>query len=343
MGVYHETATPTVAFNPYLPAIGRVLEVLRRYGPGATIEISNRDLADAAGMQSAGHIPQLLRQLVKHKQIERVTTPRGSLIMVVGDWAIPHGDQLPYQNAIDPTWDHAGPQDASDPMWDQPNPTVLRDQSIIRTDERSHMTDRSIVVGSMVHDARSSSTTTTPDQNTNRGGAGGGERIADACDPDRDRFELAALVLAELGADSVTLATIRASQPDLTPSEILPQWQLALEEERTGGVKSARRLLFGQLMKPGGRVYASRMTSAAVPINPAAYADDPGFKLGSDAAPPSESEQREAAYRDAHWRAVDLLRPGAPFRDMAIVVERLVAGDSDEQALKALALERGTP
>ena len=64
MASYHESATTSVAFNPYLPAIGRVLEVLRSYGPGATIEINNRDLASAAGC-SPGRIPALLRKQIK--------------------------------------------------------------------------------------------------------------------------------------------------------------------------------------------------------------------------------------------------------------------------------------
>lgn len=84
---YHTTASPTVAapaFNPYLPAIGRVLEVLAALAPlGTAIETCNRDLAAAVGLRSAGTIPGVLRTLEADGYIERVTTPRGSLIVVL--------------------------------------------------------------------------------------------------------------------------------------------------------------------------------------------------------------------------------------------------------------------
>lgn len=76
--VYH-------TFNRYLPAIGRVLQVLQSYGPiGTTLQICNRDLARAADC-SAGRIPALLRTLEADHEIERVTSPQGSLIVVLGD------------------------------------------------------------------------------------------------------------------------------------------------------------------------------------------------------------------------------------------------------------------
>jgi hypothetical protein len=52
-----------------------------------------------------------------------------------------------------------------------------------------------------------------------------------------------------------------------------------------------------------------------------------------------EAIQRNAAYRDAHWHAQELLGPGAAYQDMAIVVEALVAGATDAQALAALGAE----
>lgn len=82
MSSYSTTVTPTVTFNPYLPLPGRVLEVLGLYGPaGTAIETCNRDLARAAGC-SAGAIPAALRTLEADGHIERVTSPRGSLIVV---------------------------------------------------------------------------------------------------------------------------------------------------------------------------------------------------------------------------------------------------------------------
>ena len=52
-----------------------------------------------------------------------------------------------------------------------------------------------------------------------------------------------------------------------------------------------------------------------------------------------EAERRSEAYRNAHWHAGELLGPGAAFQDMAIVVNALVEGASDAQALAELAKE----
>jgi hypothetical protein len=66
--------------------------------------------------------------------------------------------------------------------------------------------------------------------------------------------------------------------------------------------------------------------------------------LPPPADPPHDTEayRRAELYRSAHFRAKDLLGPGAPLADMAIVVEALVAGASDAQALTALEAERST-
>lgn len=121
MAVYHETATATITFNPYLPAIGRVLQVLQSYGPsGATLQICNRDLARAADC-SAGRIPALLRTLEADERIERVTSAQGSLIVVLG------GD-LPIVDRPAPSdqgiVDRSGPDSASERsgMVDPPTP-----------------------------------------------------------------------------------------------------------------------------------------------------------------------------------------------------------------------------
>jgi hypothetical protein len=115
--IYHQSATLSVApFNPYLPAIGRVLQVLTSLAPaGSTIQINNRDLAEAADLKSAGHIPRLLRQLEAHGRIERVTSSQGSLIVVVDAALIPHADQ-PFIAS------------QSDPDQDQPDVMETRDQ-----------------------------------------------------------------------------------------------------------------------------------------------------------------------------------------------------------------------
>jgi len=70
------------AFNPYLPLVGRLFDVLLSAGaPGTTIEICNRTLAELAHC-SAGAIPAALRRLEADGYIERVVTSQGSLIVV---------------------------------------------------------------------------------------------------------------------------------------------------------------------------------------------------------------------------------------------------------------------
>lgn len=117
--------------NPYVivPAIGRVLEALwaraQRLGQ-ATFTVSNRQLAETAGLASAGHIPRLLRQLEAdgHLSLDgrtvtltRTPIPTGDAIPRGIGNAIPTGIKTP-ENAIprgiDPNADHP-----SDPAWDR--------------------------------------------------------------------------------------------------------------------------------------------------------------------------------------------------------------------------------
>ena len=50
-----------------------------------------------------------------------------------------------------------------------------------------------------------------------------------------------------------------------------------------------------------------------------------------------EDQGLNEIYREAHWRARALIGPGAPIGAMAIVVEAIVNGASDDQALDQLA------
>ena len=143
-GAYHPSATAAVTFNPFLPAIGRVYQVLCDAAPaGATIEINNRDLAAAAGLQSAGHIPRLLRQLETKGYIERIADRGGSLIVVTDrsrmrdhDAADRAGDP-----AGDPDRDHPPVAASGDPDRDHADRVLMRDRSSVRVDDRSRMRD----------------------------------------------------------------------------------------------------------------------------------------------------------------------------------------------------------
>src|SRR5262245_57433025 len=110
MEVYHEGATSAALFNPYLPAIGRVLHILRSYGPaGTTIQICNRDLARAA-LCSAGAIPAILKRLEVDGMIERVTSHQGSLISVVDQTP----DRIPTRSEGDQESDRANRTETPD-------------------------------------------------------------------------------------------------------------------------------------------------------------------------------------------------------------------------------------
>lgn len=322
MEVYHEVATGTVTFNPYLPAIGRVLEVLRGYGPaGTTIELTNRDLSTAAAC-SAGSLPGILRSLEARGHIERVTSPRGSLIVV-------RSDQRSDQHA-DRSFNPSGCDQSHDRFFGAINAT-----DAIETPDRSESADQDSDpphTPHMVHDL-SSSRSTAADQRFTIGGVWGGDAlIADFGDQDADQesdpLSAAALVLAELGADPVTLAKIYAAQPDLTPGDILPQWEIAQAQERDGDARNARRLLFGTLMKPNGRVYG-RATAAQVDW--AAYAADPQFQPTSD--PIRERAERlmppMTALNNRTWTA-----------DLQFVMAEMMAGASDDQVRDALAVRQ---
>src|SRR6185295_15679902 len=120
-------------FNPYLPLVGRLLDVLLIYGPpGTAIETCNRTLAQLAYC-SAGAIPAALRRLEADGYIERVTTPHGSLIVVTERSGML--DRSPAASSSD--------QDIPDRCWDAPSPDAIEtpDRSSAAISERSGMAD----------------------------------------------------------------------------------------------------------------------------------------------------------------------------------------------------------
>jgi hypothetical protein len=144
----------------------------------------------------------------------------------------------------------------------------------------------------------------------------------------------AMLQLAEFGTNPTLRRRAIAARPDLTPQQVRDTW--AHFEQRIAAGRCSAAAFHAAIAD--GQIHAAP-SDPAMPLNPQSYAADPAFQLGSQSAP-DESAQRNALYRDAHWRAVDLLGPGAAYQDMAIVVEVLVAGGSDESALTALADQR---
>jgi hypothetical protein len=130
---YHTSVTLDVTFNPYLPLPGRLLQVLASYGPpGTTIETCNRDLAQAAQC-SAGAVPGALRTLEADGHIERITSPRGSLIVLSERSGMP--DRLETRQTSD---QHMADRSIGGRS---ANPIETPDRSSERSTERSAMPD----------------------------------------------------------------------------------------------------------------------------------------------------------------------------------------------------------
>jgi hypothetical protein len=133
MALSHPSATTTLIFNPYLPLVGRLLDVLLTYGPpGTAIETCNRTLAQLADC-SAGAIPAALRRLEADGYIERVVTTHGSLIVVTERSGML--DRSPTASSCD--------QDMPDRCLAAPSPEAIEtpDRPVERSEERSSMAD----------------------------------------------------------------------------------------------------------------------------------------------------------------------------------------------------------
>jgi len=140
------------------------------------------------------------------------------------------------------------------------------------------------------------------------------------------------LVMAEYGVFVTLRKQALLNRPDLTPQQVRDTY--AHFKPAIDAGRCTDRAFFKAIAL--GEIYPAPPDPAR-PLDPQAYAADPAYQLGS--ALPDEAARRNALYRDAHWRAVDLLGPGAAFGDMRIVVEALVDGATDDQALAELARE----
>lgn len=305
--------------NPYayevVPPIGRLLDAICAHcGVGGTIRPRNRTLADWAGYRSAGHVGELLDQLACDGRIlyDRTTGLITRLFDPERDQLIPSGitsedAEEADDSALIPSRDRVlGQQDAENesiPRRDQ-NAPRMEDHVLVTTTRDSE----SVVVNKI--------------------------KIPCAADLIPPMDHPTRLLLSELlpppgrGVIERVLA-----KRDWTPQQIRDRYEYDKPRIENSGGKNTWGIFWTALM--AGELAPARADPDR-PIDVAAYADDPGYALGGDSGPPGEAQQRAEAYTDAHWRAVDLLGKGAPFRDMAIVVEALVNGGSDVQALAAL-------
>ena len=96
---------------------------------------------------------------------------------------------------------------------------------------------------------------------------------AESIDPPDHR----ALLLAELGAAPKVIAAALAARPGLTPEEIRASW--AHFEQRIAAGRCKAGAFFDAIKR--GQLH-NAPPDPQRPLDPQAYADDPGFRLGSD-------------------------------------------------------------
>lgn len=321
MEAYHRPVTAGVTFNPFLPAIGRVYQVLLDAAPaGETIETNNRKLAEAAQC-SAGTIPGILRDLEALEYIERVTGSRGSLILVVDR-----------SNMFDRSFTASGCDQESD-----------RQPSAPPIDQESDRLNRSNTPDRSAGQVRNRSTMADPPHTPLYGktliaaadsvaalekvplGGSGGMPITPA-DRWPDRAELAEH-LVKLGCDDPSvLDAILVAKPQLELEQLESQWQIALQREQAGYTDNARALLFGTLRKPGSWLHG-RATSSAV---------DWGAYAHSQASPPPAAPGNfEAALDRAR-----VIAPDASAEELERVAADIADGISEATALESLSEAR---
>lgn len=312
-----------VTRNPYaittIPPIGRLLiEICKHLSVGGCFRPGNRTLADWLGYASASQIPYLLSQLACDGWINYDRDSR--LIMLLRDYrsdqAIRSVDRFLFAGDDTTSDDDSGVIDPIDRDIAQQDGGNESDQSSRSKPQR--MEDH-VLVAAAESDSRSAAA---------RYKLPCGD---DSISPTDHRVAL----LSELGTAPKLIARALTKRPGLTPAQIRATW-LHFAPRIAAGLCTAGAF---HAAVANGQIHAAPPDPAA-PLDPQSYASDPAFQLGGDSSPPDEAQQRQADYADAHWRAVALLGPGAPFRDMAVLVDRLVSGDSDQAALAALEQHR---
>jgi hypothetical protein len=319
---YHEPTTLTSSARPLkayefisTPPIQLILDAIAAHcGVGGTIRPGVRRLAAWANYASAGRISPLLDQLASDGWISY--DPSTGLITLLED---PNGGSItPRDRWI---------ADAADDAESAPITRRDRDEShsdaeyesITARDRSAPRMEDHVLVAAAESDSES---------------AAARYKLPCSVETITERDRSAALLLAELGADDVIIADALTARPDLTPEQIRASWAHFLPRIRAGLCTAGA--FFSAIRR--GQLHPAPRADPRRPLDPESYASDPAYQLGS--ALPDEAARRNAMYRDAHWRAVDLLGPGAAFGDMRIVVEALVDGATDDQALAELADER---
>lgn len=311
------------------PPIGRLLLVIReRLNVGESFQPGNRQLADWLGYASAGHIHHLLDQLACDGRI-RYDPDRGRITLLADPSSGSASDQG--DGSTDPT-------KGSIPQRDR----FFQHQDAV--EDRGFNRDQ---VKTACMESIITTTSTESVVVVDSGGMQGGDQRA-------DRSPAVAQLMAELGANPKIIRDAYQSRPDWTAQQVRQRWEydqkrIAISDGRLNEGVFFTALRSGEL--------APARPDPTRPIDPADYADDPAWRLGSDTTgldpcppnvlppdpPPAAIDPPVESIRDHASRL--LPSPTAETlkthtRDWMFLQCRLGAGDSDDEALSALAEHR---
>jgi hypothetical protein len=323
MEAYHETAAVTSGANPFayttVPPIGRLLDLICHYlSVGGCFKPGNRQLADWLGYASASQMPALLSELASKKWItyDRAT----GLIMLLRDYRTDQAIRSP-DRSIEQITD---PEYADDSALIDP---IDRVSAPSAAEYESDQIDRSIpqcMEDSCLAAAESDSES-----------AAAGYKYHAAQKPISPPDHPAALLLAELGTNATLRARAILARPDLTPQQVRDTWAHFAPRIAAGLINPDAGAFHAAIAR--GEIHAAPPDPNR-PLDPASYAADPAYQLGSDLPPPEVESPRDRALRLlGPWTAEN---HQAQIRDSMFLQCRLGAGDTDEQALAALAEHR---
>jgi hypothetical protein len=315
---YHEPTTLTSSARPLkayefisTPPIQLILDAIAAHcSVGGTIRPGVRRLAAWANYASAGRISPLLDQLASDGWISY--DPSTGLITLLED---PNGGSItPCDRWIADEADDAEsapitPRDRDEAHSDAEYESITgRDRSAPRMEDH-------VLVAAAESDSES---------------AAARYKLPCSVETITERDRSAALLLAELGADDVIIADALAARPDLTPEQIRASWAHFLP--RIKAQLCTAGAFFSTIRR--GQLHAAPPDPQR-PLDVARYADDPAYQLSS-----SQALEGGPSIRD---RALRLLGPWtaenhqAMVRDTMFLQGRLGAGDTDAEALAALA------
>jgi hypothetical protein len=313
--------------NPYayevIPPIGRLLELIcEERSVGGCFRPGNRALARRMGYAGASQIPYLLSQLACDGWISY--DPLSGVIMLLRTpddrsiGSIDRFDQYPAESEAIDRIDRGLPRSDAADLCDR-SPNVAESPCMESTTTRI-IDSESVVV--------------------NGGDARGGRK-----GPITARDHPILLLLIELGLTPGPGVFDRGmAARDWTPQQVRDRYAYDKPRIENSGGKKHWGIFWTAFM--AGEL-APAPPDPAAPIDPASYAGDSLYRLGSDTsglAPPADAPEVDEPpmSETPRDRAHRLLGPWtaenhqAQIRDSMFLQCRLVAGDSDEQACEAL-------